>query len=183
VVLRKQIRLAGYDYSKCGVYFITVCVKDRRPVLASIYSSAVAAGSARQNETETPEVELSEIGVIVDRAIKAVPEHYAAVRVEKYVIMPNHVHMIIRIDNGAEDAPASALGGGQEECRKQGCADIPRIVQQLKGYVTKQCGREIWQRAYYDHVIRNEQEYLDIWAYIEGNPAKWNEDELYTCAE
>ena len=91
---------------------------------------------------------------------------YPSVFVDKYVIMPNHIHMIVVIDRG---------GPG----RTQFAPTLSRILKQFKGSVTKQVGAPIWQKSFYDHVIRNEAEYLDTWAYIDENPAKWTEDDLF----
>lgn len=90
---------------------------------------------------------------------------YDGITVDKHVIMPNHIHMIIAI---------TAKGG-----RTQFAPTISRIVKQFKGSVSKQLGHSIWQRSYYEHVIRNEADYLEIWQYIDGNPSKWVDDKYY----
>ena len=79
---------------------------------------------------------------------------------DAYVIMPNHVHLLVRFT---------------ENC----CPKLGQIIQQLKGAVTKQCGTPIWQEKYYDHVIRDEADYMTKYQYIQNNPAKWLEDEYY----
>lgn len=91
--------------------------------------------------------------------------HYENTCIDHYVIMPNHIHFIIKIGNTGQPAAAPTLS---------------RIVNQFKGYVTKQTGNSIWQKGFYDHVIRDEDDYLTKANYIENNPAKWAEDELYT---
>ena len=148
---RKPLRLVQYDYSLGGAYFITICVKDRSPILSEICDSAVGAGIARPK--------LSAIGEIVDRSVRSIPLHYENASVDNYVIMPDHVHLLLRInaeDGRAMPAPTTISG----------------IIQQFKGVVTKQCRREIWQKSFYDHVIRNELDYLETWQYIENNPAE-----------
>ena len=164
--IRKPIRLENYDYSQNGAYFITICVKDRLPILSEISASAVGASIARPKDIRVPKPELTDIGLIVERAIQSIPLHYENISVDKYVIMPNHVHLLIRIDSESGRAMLAPTG-------------ISGIVQQMKGYVTKQYGKAIWQKSFYDHVIRSERDYLEIWQYIDGNPAKWSEDELF----
>jgi len=90
---------------------------------------------------------------------------YPAVTVEKYVIMPNHVHMLVLITN-------PGMGGHPMDA-----PTIPHIIQQYKGAVTKEAGFPVWQKSFYDHIIRSEQEYAEVWRYIDENPLKWQEDE------
>ena len=90
---RKQYRLPDYDYSQSGAYFITICTKDRKQILSKII---VGTSIARPQE-----IELTEIGAIVDKGVKGIMEHYENVFVDNYVIMPNHIHLIIRLQNGS----------------------------------------------------------------------------------
>ena len=87
---------------------------------------------------------------------------------QKYVIMPNHIHMLIHVES--ENGPMWASAPTQS---------ISNRIRSFKTLVSKQLGVSIWQRSYYDHVIRNEQDYLRIWQYLDDNPAKWAEDEYY----
>ena len=104
-------------------------------------------------------MELSDIGMIVDNEIKKLNSIYDAVRVDKYCIMPDHIHFIISINT-------------DENGRTQFAPTISRVVKQFKGSVTKQTGRPIWQKSFYDHGIRNQRDYDEIWEYIENNPLK-----------
>ena len=112
-------------------------------------------------------VELSEIGKIVDEEIKKIASHYEGVRVDEYVIMPNHIHAIIIVDcsRGTRDGRARPLLGN--------------IVGGLKSGVSRLCGFAFWQRSFHDRVIRNETEYIRIVEYIENNPLFWQEDCFY----
>ena len=157
---RKSIRLKGYDYSQNGYYFITICVQNMKNILC-------------RGEHCSPEnnhqFELSDIGILVDTAIRNIPKYYANVEIEKYVIMPNHLHMILVLQSNESgrtmfDPTAPTIG---------------RIIKQMKGYITKQIGYSIWQKSYYDHIIRNESEYQKIWQYIDTNPLKWELDKYY----
>lgn len=156
---RKRQRLAGYDYSAHGAYFVTICTDQKRPLF---WDSPVGANCVR-----LPALPLSPIGRIVDAEIQRMSTVYPTVWVDKYVIMPNHIHLIVVIENSAPG-------------RTQFAPTLSRIIKQFKGAVTKGLGRPIWQRSFYDHVIRTQQEYLEVWAYIDGNPAKWTSDELFS---
>lgn len=153
---RKNIRLQGYDYNQNGAYFITICVKDMHEMLGKI---DVGANCVRP--------QLSEIGGAVDDEILMLSDIYENVNVDKYVVMPNHVHMIITIDLA-------------DNGRTQFAPTISRVIKQFKGSITKKIGFSIWQKSFHDHIIRNEQEYQKIWQYIDENPAKWSEDCYYS---
>lgn len=154
--IRKDIRLKDHDYSQNGTYFITVCVKDRHNLL---WKSNVGATFGRPHKL-TP---LSDIGKIIDSEIDKIRSVYDNVLIDKYVIMPNHIHMIILLK-------------GDETGRPKVAPTISRIMQQFKGSITKQVGFSIWQKLFYDHIICNEEEYRKIWKYIDANPLKWQDD-------
>lgn len=151
---RKHNRLQGYDYSRNGAYFITICVKDKKCLLGT-----VVGGDAYI----APEVLLTDCGRVAEKYICSIKG------IHKYVIMPNHIHMIIFICN--EEGTMRASSPTQS---------IPSLIKSFKTLVTKETGASLWQRSYYDHVIRDEQDYEAIWEYIENNPLKWKEDKLYT---
>ena len=150
--VRKHPRLKNYDYGQCGCYHITICVKHRRPILSKITCPSKAI--------ERAAIQLTQLGRIVQRFILNIPDIYHDVRVDKYVIMPNHVHLLLTL--GAECATT-----------------IPTIVRSLKRMITRESGESIWQESYYDVVIRNDSMFQCEWDYIENNPDKWAEDELY----
>ena len=144
---RKQNRIPDYDYSQNGAYFITICIQDRKPILSQIVG-------------DDAHIVPNPYGRIAEKYIRNVPQ------IEKYVIMPDHIHMIIRLDNGSmwESPPTDA---------KPQHNRISNIVRSIKVLVAKEIGQSIFQRSYYDHVIRNQQDYDEIWEYIENNPRKW----------
>ena len=159
--VRKSIRLQGYDYSSNGAYFITICVKDGHEMLRDerVY---VGARIARP---------LSDIGKVVKTTIENIPKIYNGVFIDIFTIMPNHIHMIVRIENSRRAI--------SKDGRAMRAPTISRIINQFKGYVTKQIGFSIWQKLFYDEIIRNEQAYNSIWHYIDENPEKLAEDEFY----
>ena len=153
---RKSNRLKNYDYNTPAAYFITVCTRDRK----NLFRDNVGATIGRP-------FELSEYGKIVDTAIKNIPIKYSSISVDKYIIMPNHIHLLLQIhsDKNGRAMPAPT---------------VSTVIQQMKGYVTKQIGFPVWQKLFYDHIVRNESDYREIWEYIENNPLKWAEDRFYS---
>lgn len=155
---RKQIRLPDYDYGQNGAYFITICTKNRQRTL---WNPLVGTAIGRPN--------LSDYGRFADTAINNIAKIYPNASVDKYVIMPNHIHLLLIL---------SGDGG-----RPVAVPTISQIINQMKGYASRQAGFSLWQGRYYEHAIRNEADYLDVWQYIDGNPSKWPEDEYYAAAE
>ncbi|MEF2838755.1 MAG: transposase [Oscillospiraceae bacterium] len=154
---RKQNRLTEYDYSTTNAYFITICTEHRK----NLFWSDVGAIIDRPKN-----VPLTNLGIIVRQSIEDIPIHYSVISVDHYVIMPNHVHLLLQIHSDSNG-------------RSMIAPTISTVVRLMKGTVSKQSGFPIWQKGFYDHVIRNEGDYQDIWNYIEGNPSKWVEDKLY----
>jgi len=160
---RKEIRLKEYDYSANGAYFVTVCIKDKKHLFWEKYKTNVGANCVRLYEYQ-----LSYTGCIVDKEIKGIDNIYGdIVKIDKYVIMPNHIHMIIIIDDFYSG-------------RTQFAPTVSRIIKQFKGAVTKKTGMSLWQKSFYDHIIRNYNDYLETWNYIDSNPQKWADDEYYS---
>ena len=162
---RKKNRLENYDYSSCGGYFVTICTSERQ----NFFWANVGATIGRPQDTEIvidhpQDVVLSEYGKIVEQAIKNIEAVYPAVTIDEYVVMPDHVHILLVIHADESGRPLVA-------------PTLSRLVQQLKGHVTKQIGFSIWQKLYYDHVIRNRQDYEEHVKYIYENPMRWYYDD------
>ena len=138
--VRQNLRLLEYDYSKNGAYFITVCTKDRVPCLSFV-------NDVGDDAHIVPQIKLKNTGKIVEKFIKRVPE------ITKYVIMPDHIHFILLLNDGTMWASSPTR-------------NVSNIVRSFKIMVTKEVGYPVFQRSFYDHVIRNEQDY------IENNPLK-----------
>lgn len=158
---RKANHLKDYDYSQPGCYFITICTKDRKHLFWDGETDLCSVGAACGRPP------LSKLGRCVENEIEVLSTTYPMVGVDKFVVMPNHVHIMVNIF-----AP--------EDRRPQAVPTIARVVNQFKGAVTKTAGRHIWQKGYHDHVIWNDADYLRIWDYIDTNLAKWREDCYYT---
>ena len=151
---RKNTRLKNFDYSENGYYFVTICTADHKEILSTVN---VGRGLA------PAEVFLSPIGKIAEEQILGLPLRYPLVQIEKYVIMPNHIHMLIFIDGfsaGASPRPT-----------------LSDIICSFKSLTTRSCKGlfygKLWQTSFYDHIIRNEKDYLKHYGYIEDNPTKW----------
>ena len=159
---RKPNRLPHFDYSTPGAYFITICIQDHKCILGHI----VGGGAL-----DAPRIHLTHIGKIVQQHILA-GNRIPGIMVDKFVIMPNHVHMILLVD---ATTPCGTL-----KVPSPTTAVIPHFVSTLKRFCHRDIGEKIFQRSYHDHVIRGEKDYLKIWEYIENNPIRWKEDCFYT---
>ena len=167
---RKAHRLPEYDYSRPGAYFVTICTHNRRCILSNIRVGAL-------HEAPAITLHLTEIGKIVAQYIEMLPVRYPNLTVAHYVIMPNHIHLLLQI--GAERALREAPLQSNE-----GRSMLAKAIGFLKMNSTKQAhvkypALELWQRSFHEHVIRNDRDYREIWEYIDENPARWVEDRYY----
>jgi REP element-mobilizing transposase RayT len=149
---RRSIRLPSYDYSQPGAYFITICTHDRELSL--------------ENE---------QVMEIVRSAWDALPARFARVTLDEFVIMPNHIHGIIALTL-QPDAPL-------ERGAASGAPTLGRVVRAFKSVSAIEANRSLnrsqtpfWQRNYYEHIIRDEDELHTIRQYIRDNPMKWDQD-------
>lgn len=139
-----------------GAYFITICTKGRKELLSKIVGDDAFI---------VPKNNLSQIGLICDKYINNINNKYENVAVDKYVIMPNHIHLIIFL-HGTMKASSPTK-------------NIETIIRSFKTMVTREIGNTIWQRSYHDHIIRGDRDYDEIWEYIDTNPLKWKDDCFY----
>ena len=158
---RKRLRLPKYDYSQPGYYFITVCTRERKQeVLCSIEPAVGAAALGG------PVVVLTPYGKIVDQLIRNIDfVYHGTISVDTYCMMPDHVHLILTIRSGMDGPPRAAAP-----------TDVPAVINALKSLSAKKIRTPIWQRGYYDHVIRNDADLAAIRQYIRSNPLKWIQD-------
>ena len=179
---RRSIRLKGYDYSRSGLYFITLCVVDRICVFGNIVDG---------------KMQLNDIGRLVEEEwLNTVDVRNGDVRLHNYIVMPNHFHAIIEICEcrGELHSPQILNTDNVGECEKGECekgeCDSPlrmkspsktvgAIVRGFKGAVSRQLGYSVWQRNYYEHIIRTGESYRQISDYIVNNPTKWQDDKFY----
>lgn len=155
---RKRNRLKNYNYSSCGAYFVTICTDKRRKTLCDIVGDGFPVPK--------------EAGAIADRYIQEIPVRYPTTHVNRYVIMPNHIHLLLSIEarNGTGN-PSPTVGNIVGWYKYQ----VTKEVNERTGTI----GRKVFQRSFHDHVIRGDKDYQRIWNYIAGNPLRWAEDCFY----
>ena len=163
---RKRLRLKDFDYNTPGAYFITICTYNRKCLLSHIVGAI----------HESPETELTEYGKILDDVIRNLPERYNAY-IDSYVIMPNHVHLVIVINESAETRAIL-------ESPLRSRSAISKTVGYIKMNASKKIRLRhenivIWQRGFHDHVIRDYRDYEKITKYIYENPSVWQFDCFY----
>lgn len=156
---RKPNRLFSYDYNREGAYFLTICTQDRKCLLSRIVGD---------DALDAPTNQLTNIGKIVEKYIHS-GNRIDSITVEKYVVMPNHIHLLLIVDrkDGTSWAPSPTN------------ARIPHFVSTFKRFCSKEIGENVFQRSYHDHVIRNQQDFQKIWEYIDNNPKQWELDCFY----
>ena len=157
---RKRLRLPEYDYAQPGYYFITVCTRERKQEVLCSIEPAVGAIINRP-----PRISLTPLGRIVDETIRAIPDHYPGISVDQFIIMPDHVHLILSFRNIGPDGRQIAAP-----------TPLSKVIQQMKRIASKQAGVPLWQKGFYDHVIRNDVDLANVRQYILNNPLKWIED-------
>ena len=158
ILKRKNLRIPEYNYSQEGLYFITICTKNRKCVLSKIHID---------EEKNTRIVNLLPYGKITENNLMKTNKIYNELQIHNYIIMPNHIHFIVEIVEG------NSKNNNPTKLR------LPFFISSLKRIINKECNEKIWQRNYYEHIIRNEKEYLEITEYIEKNPYKWEIDMYY----
>lgn len=170
---RRSIRLRGYDYAHPGAYFVTICTQDRQCIFGEIHNGQMIP---------------DEVGQMITRWWQELPHKFPSVILDEFVVMPNHLHGIIMLHVGADRRVRPDLTAPIGEGRHTGLP-LHRIVQWFKTMTTNEylrgvkegrwppLNKRLWQRNYYEHVIRNEQELDEIRAYIVENPLKWELDE------
>jgi putative transposase len=156
---RKNPRLSSYDYSSDGAYFVTICSIQKLCIFGQITNSTMILNST---------------GELVETVWRDLPLHFPEVNNEVFIVMPNHIHGIISINRKGRADPRSA------PTTRHALSDIVRAFknyssQQAKRFCSSQ-GTTIWQRGYYEHIIRGEDNYYTIGQYIMCNPAKWETD-------
>lgn len=164
----KSTRLPHWDYRNEAAYYITICTQDYRPLFGTINQGLMS---------------LSSIGKIADRHWLAIPQHFDHVKLDAYIIMPNHIHGIVILDYPVETRHVTSLSIGRTTNRFGPLisGSLSKIIQAYKSSVTKKVRQAIntnfaWQPRFYEHIIRNEKSCLNIAEYIIRNPINWKND-------
>ncbi|MGJ3253671.1 MAG: transposase [Elainellaceae cyanobacterium] len=166
---RQSIRLKNYDYSQAGAYFVTICTQERECLLGEVVNASIS---------------LSQYGTIVQQVWQQIPHHFSSATLDAAVIMPNHFHGIIII---ADDSlPIKQNSSDVPLKRNSKKPTLGQIVAYFKYQSTKlinsmrdMTGVKLWQRNYYEHIIRSEASLSRLRIYIEQNPQKWQHDQLH----
>ena len=173
---RRSIRLKGYDYSQAGLYFITICTQNRLCLFGEIVD----------DDRGTTICALNEYGRIAEKEWIKTSKMRPNVRLDVFVIMPNHMHGIIEINEIDDCRGTMHRAPTVEQFGKPTLNTIPTIIRGYKSSVTKQInilrnqpGVPVWQRNYYEHIIRDEKSCYQIWEYVQTNPLKWQDDKYY----
>jgi REP element-mobilizing transposase RayT len=166
---RKSLRLKDYDYSLPGYYFVTICTYDRACIFGSIINT---------------ENKLNQHGMIAQKYLLDISSHFESVNMDCFVVMPNHIHFILQINSvGAIHELLDNQGIQEKESNRRQML-LPKVVGYYKMNVSKQIrlqtpDTKVWQRNYYEHVIRNENELEVHREYIQNNPLKWDQDQYF----
>ena len=172
-------RLRGWDYSRDGFYFVTVCVKDRICLLGDVVGGLM---------------KLNEYGKIVNDCWYDLPNHYSNIKLDAFCIMPNHIHCIIEIDNvgaalpiisGSVDTgfkPVSTTTTPPTSIKRHGLFEFVRALKTFSARrineLRKSAGKNVWQSRFHDHIIRDDGSLQRIRNYIVNNPKSWDDDKL-----
>ncbi len=192
---RRSIRLRGYDYRQSGVYFVTICSYQKTNLFGAIVDGDMALSPlgeiardewrhiarARSNVERTVADE-------IDRQ-RHIARARSNVELDHYVIMPNHLHGLFIITDSLErDFGLSAKTPHSKQSRRLPAGSLGAIISQYKAAVSRRAwsglmgrSQRIWQRNYYDHIVRDEQSLSAIRKYIVENPARWHDDSLYVA--
>ena len=157
---RKHPRLKEYDYSTAGAYFITICTHNRRHILSHVVGRGLAPA----------ETELTALGMIAREQLAALEERFPSAEITDYVIMPNHIHLLLTLKEAAGASPrptVSSVIGAYKSLTARLCKQASSV-------------EKVFQSSFHDHVIRSEEDLRTVREYIAHNPARWREDELYT---
>ena len=161
----RSVRIPGYDYSQPGAYFVTICTLHKALIFGKISQGIV---------------HLSKLGEIASQELERLPGKFPGIRTDTFVVMPNHIHLLVTIS--ANNTATQATN--TEAFRHPVSGSIPTIVRTYKSAVTRRAAMqrenpltEVWQRNYYEHVVRTESEKEQIYAYIVSNPDQWDSDD------
>ncbi|MGF1537774.1 MAG: transposase [Elainellaceae cyanobacterium] len=171
---RRSMRLKGYDYSSPGFYFITICTHQRLCLFGNV---------------EGNKMHLNEFGQVVLDCWQAIPQHFCHIELDEFVIMPNHIHGIIIVNNGRDMAPPCPTKTQNRQFSRPVPGAISTAIGSFKSIATKRIneirnapGCPVWQSQFYDRIIRDRDALDRIQRYIQQNPLAWQTDKLYSDA-
>ena len=160
---RKHPRLDQYDYSSCGAYFVTICTQNRKCILSRIGGR----GGSSMNKNG---IEYTSFGRIAEKQLLSLENRYSCLVIDQYVIMPNHIHIVMILQKDAAGASPRPT--------------IMDVICTYKSLTARECKKngfegKMFQTSFYEHIIRSGEDYQEIVKYIYENPIRWYYDELY----
>ena len=161
---RKQVRMEGANYNDVGAYFITICTKDRRRILSTVGGDV----------PDAPTIKLMRYGEVANNVIQQMNAFYSHISVKNFVIMPNHIHVLLFVEDDGSSGTSTPTRRDRQH------SAVSSFVSTFKRFCNKEYGENIWQRGFYDHIIRSREDYEEHRRYIYENPMTWVHDELYT---
>ena len=156
---RQSIRLKNYDYSSTGMYYVTICTQDRANLFGDIVGAALRGRPGNADQ-------------MVAKWLMETENKFSGTNIEKFIVMPNHIHFIVCIQGGHIGPPLHDI----IEWFKTMTTN--EYIRGVKSGLYPPFNKRIWQRNYFERIIRDDAEYQRKWQYIEENPARWAEDEL-----
>lgn len=193
---RRSVRLKNYDYSQPGSYFITICTNDRKKLFGDIETTSIDRAGLEPAPTENSHVKLNNYGEIVLQTWQDLVKHNNGIKLGEFVIMPNHIHGIIHIIDSETEwddfTPSNFkfrdVGAGSKPALNhyEKRTSLSEVIRQFKTFSTRKINRlwktpgvSIWQRDYFEHIIRDQKSYDQIVEYIQNNPLMWKKDKLF----
>lgn len=180
---RKHPRLDNFDYSTAGAYFITICTQNRRQILSKIAVGRDVPDAPLSDVPDAPKIDVFDAsqgvnllpyGIVADKFINQLNAFYDNIYIDNYVIMPNHIHIILFVKSFENGASRTSRPTTKQH------SIVSQFVSTFKRFCNKEIGENIWQTSFHDHVIRNRDDYEEHKKYIYENPMRWYYDELYT---
>ena len=163
---RKNTRLQVFDYNIPMAYFVTICTEHKLPLLSNIVGGDVL-DAPQSDDINVAKVELLECGKLAEKYIRQLNDFYEDINVENYVIMPDHIHILLRV----LDAEVGGASRTSPPTRQH--SRVTSFISAFKRFFNKEFGRNIWQRSFYDHIIRDVKDYEEHINYVVKNPMRW----------
>ena len=167
---RKELRIKQHDYSSAGAYFVTICVKDKKPILSTLIQPVgVGAHDDPRNAASPgePQIQLTDIGRIAEKNLLS-SENIPGVKIDRYVIMPDHIHAIIFLDSEQYIKRRDGSSRAPTPTNEM----LPHVVSTFKRFCNEEIGSNLFQRGYMEHIVRDKEDYETRASYISANPAR-----------
>ena len=182
------MRLREFNYSEARTYFLTICCenkchflsrkKDRIDEITFVGDGVLDVPLPEGQKNARHMFDFTEYGIVVENKIEELSSQSTSIRINNYVVMPNHVHFLLSVisTQGTSRTPSPTNQSPKVSRHNEA---VPKFVSYFKRSTNRLCGKNIWQRSYHDHVVRNNEDYEKHYEYIDNNPLRWTEDEYF----